>query len=472
MKHHFELVFRQLLIDLKKNGMSKNRISKYRRLTNRFLRDYSNGLITNYDGFICRLQESTLSHMSLWHVIAMVKSIQDYDQYGKLPRIVNKSKYNLLPTYFQDIVDNAVSYAREDGKADRSLLNLHEEGAAFLYHLHIIGIKRIEDADLNAVESYFYSNGEIKRGYRVQKGLKWFLKHCLESTGDCVYQKIYSFIPDIVNVRKVYPSLTDCESNKIESVILDESNRLSWFDRAIGAISFYTGMRSCDIANLKSENIDWKNKKIHFVQCKTQREVSLILDPVIGNPIYKYIVEERPKIKSPFIFVCKISHKPIDRHVTYKSIVNIFFEAGVRIMNGRRGTHLLRHRLATSMVQNDTDISIVSSALGHAVTNSVNAYLESDVKHLQRCSISIEGLMPELPSQTCDKDIINKLCRFISLNPKDVLPDDNNKEQKELGLSVSKAPLALSQNDYYKILKNLSIDNKFLKKINYGKINN
>jgi len=462
MKNHYELVLCQLLSELRRIGMSWNRVTEYRRLSESFLKDYNSGLISSYDDFVDKLSETINNPVCLWRKIAIVKAIRDFDMYGKLPRVLKESKYNLLPSNYRKFVDEVVSYACKQGRSDRSLQNLKDDGSSFFYHIYTLGITRIEDITLHHVESYFYCNGEIKRGYCVRKGLMWFLNHCQEYTDDNIFHKLTSMLPKIVNTRKVYPSLTDMEAEKVESVILDTTNRLTWRDRAIAALSFYTGMRSCDIAKLQYGNVLWKENKLHFIQSKTGRDVSLRLDGVIGNPIYKYIVNERPKNKSPFIFIRKKSHNPIDSHDVYKAILSVFFLAGVRIMDGRKGAHLLRHRLATTMVQNDTDISIVSSALGHASPNSVNTYLEADIKHLKICALSIDNIMPQPLSLINNNVIIKTILDLISLEPERVFPIIDKAGLKMLGLVVPKAPLSLREHNYYQELKNLSIDNPLI----------
>lgn len=469
MKNHYELVFCQLLSELKRIGMSRNRVTEYQQLTERFLKDYNSGLISSYDDFVDKLSKTTNNPICLWRKIAVVKAIRDYDLYGKSPRVLHKSKYSLLPSNYRILVDEIVSYACKQGRADRSLQNLRDDGSSFFYHVYSLGITRIEDITLHHVESYFYCNGEIKRGYCVRKGLMWFLKHCQEYTDDNIFHKLSSMLPKIVNTRKVYPSLTDMEAEKVESAILDNTNRLTWRDRAIGALSFYTGMRACDIARLQYNNILWKENKLHFIQSKTGREVTLRLDGVVGNPIYKYIVNERPKNKSPFIFIRKRGHTPIDSHDIYKAILSVFYLAGIRIMDGRRGAHLLRHRLATTMVQNDTDISIVSSALGHVNPNSVNSYLEADTKHLKLCALSIDNIMSLPLSPIRNNYIIKTFLDFLSLEPEKVFPSIDKTRLKMLGLTVSEAPLSLVKHNYYFELKQLSIDNSLIKKIKLWK---
>ena len=57
----------------------------------------------------------------------------------------------------------------------------------------------------------------------------------------------------------------------------------------------------------------------------------------------------------------------------------------------RRGTHIFRHLLAITLLENEVPQPVISSTLGHTSPDSVEAYLSADFKHLQRCGLSIEN---------------------------------------------------------------------------------
>jgi site-specific recombinase XerD len=66
-------------------------------------------------------------------------------------------------------------------------------------------------------------------------------------------------------------------------------------------------------------------------------------------------------------------------------------KAGIRIDKGnRRGFHLFRHHLATTLLENGIEQPVISSTLGHQSPNSLNSYLETDFLHLKECALSID----------------------------------------------------------------------------------
>jgi integrase len=67
-------------------------------------------------------------------------------------------------------------------------------------------------------------------------------------------------MPTIRNIKKNYPYLTEDESSKIMSVLKDEFSGLSYRNRAIGLLALLCGLRSCDIAALKLDDINWEKE--------------------------------------------------------------------------------------------------------------------------------------------------------------------------------------------------------------------
>jgi integrase len=66
-------------------------------------------------------------------------------------------------------------------------------------------------------------------------------------------------------------------------------------------------------------------------------------------------------------------------------------QAGIRNQPGdRRGFHLFRHHLATSLLENGVEQPVISSALGHQSPKSLHTYPGADFLHLKECALSIE----------------------------------------------------------------------------------
>ena len=66
-------------------------------------------------------------------------------------------------------------------------------------------------------------------------------------------------------------------------------------------------------------------------------------------------------------------------------------KAGIRQNPGdRKGMHLFRHYLATSLLGHGVEQPIISSTLGHQSPCSLAPYLNADFVHLKECALNID----------------------------------------------------------------------------------
>ena len=192
-------------------------------------------------------------------------------------------------------------------------------------------------------------------------------------------------------MRKNIQYLTKNEIEKIKFV-LEDNFSLSFQNKAIGLLAFYTGLRSCDIAALTFDQIDWENDLIRIIQQKTGTPRVLPLRAIVGNAIFDYATKERRKSSENTVFLAEnIPYKRLQSHGLYKICVIIMKRAGIRNHPGdRKGFHLFRHHLATSLLEKEVEHPIISRTLGHQLPKSLDTYLKADFIHLKKCAISIE----------------------------------------------------------------------------------
>lgn len=160
-------------------------------------------------------------------------------------------------------------------------------------------------------------------------------------------------------------------------------------------LALFTALRRCDIVALKLDDIDWRKETITIQQQKTGVKIVLPLRPNVGNALYEYITLERPHTQIREVFLTTIH-----QHVweVRKMAVQSLYDVSVKICNcagirqnkkDRKGLHLFRHNLATSMLEHDVPLPVISQTLGHTSSESLNAYLGADMKHLKVCALSI-----------------------------------------------------------------------------------
>ena len=198
-------------------------------------------------------------------------------------------------------------------------------------------------------------------------------------------------IPKIKIKEKVYQSLTQEEIEKVKNALKDNNCNISLRDRAIVTVALYTGIRSCDIVNIQLNSIDFRNETINIKQQKTSIPLVLPLRPVVGNVIIDYVQKERPITECQSLFVTNVKPYGILSAGEVRSLVAGFFlKVGVRLLSGLKGTHLFRHNVAMTLLNEQVSNPIISRVLGHTSPVSIEPYLGADMEVLRNCVISIE----------------------------------------------------------------------------------
>lgn len=197
-------------------------------------------------------------------------------------------------------------------------------------------------------------------------------------------------------VKKIIPVLTDAELQKIYDCIAE--GNVSLRDAAIVIAGLSCGIRACDLIKLQLSDIDWDNETIQFKQSKTGNVVCLPLTKRVGNALFRYITEERPKIDSDYLFLRSFApYAPFADHAACHSIVSKVFKiAGVDNDKGMSGMHMLRHNAASTMVKNEVPIETTAAILGHATPDTTDIYITTDIKRLKECVLSMDGISGEV----------------------------------------------------------------------------
>jgi site-specific recombinase XerD len=138
------------------------------------------------------------------------------------------------------------------------------------------------------------------------------------------------------------------------------------------------GLRSCEVAALRLDDIDWKNGTVTVRVGKSQRADVLPLPAVTGQAIADYVHEARPKIGSRAVFV---RHRaPLDIPVDASVIRSVVRQAAARSgLSGRlHGPHRLRHSAATRMLQGGATLKEIADVLRHRSLDTTSIYAKVD----------------------------------------------------------------------------------------------
>lgn len=345
-EHHEEL-----LSFMENNGYSSTYIQRFKDEINRILADADSSLWQSYRDIYLEYLKVPHSKDYLRNKRTIIGALEQFDLFGRLPdgrhrhTLFERGSYHLLVPEFQKLIDFYRMYEKQRGKKESTIRGESLNTASFLYRMQ-------------------------------------------EQGAQC--QRILSFLPLLRETRKNIQYLTQEEVRLLRAAV--ESSGFSARNRAVILLLLFTGLRGCDIAGLTFRSIDWEKERILVEQQKTSVPVEIPLSAVVGNAIYDYLEQERPDTGSLSLFLTETHpFSPISAQGIANIVSKACRLAGIRQDPGdRKGTHIFRHNLASSMLENGVPQPVITQTLGHTAPDSLEPYLRADFVHLKECALSIE----------------------------------------------------------------------------------
>jgi site-specific recombinase XerD len=182
--------------------------------------------------------------------------------------------------------------------------------------------------------------------------------------------------------------------------VVDRANPTGKRDDAMLLLAARLGLRIGDIATLTLAALHWETKTMTWTQQKTGRSMTYPLLDDVGWALIDYLQHGRPPTPSPVVFVRhRAPFEPFGPASNLHALVMRYARrAGIPIPTGPHGFHALRHRLASTLLDHDTPLPVIAAILGHASTQSTQAYLQIDEARLAQCPLNPEEVWADDPA--------------------------------------------------------------------------
>ncbi len=157
-------------------------------------------------------------------------------------------------------------------------------------------------------------------------------------------------------------------------------------DKAIILLLARLGLRGGDILNMCLSDIEWAQGSLR-VRGKGRREVRLPLPQDAGDALLSYLDQVRPLSESDRVFLrLHAPYRPFAKSCAVSLIVQrALARAGIADAPSR-GTNLLRHSAATSLLRAGASLDAVGAVLRHQSPDTTAHYAKVDVQML--CEIA------------------------------------------------------------------------------------
>jgi integrase len=185
--------------------------------------------------------------------------------------------------------------------------------------------------------------------------------------------------------------LTPDEVQRVLS-LCDSKTDIAVRDRAVLLLLARLGLRAGEAAALEMDHLRWSQGEILVVAGKSGRDRVLPLPEEVGTALVSHL-KHRQRSDDRHVFLTAMPpYRPLAAR-TVSALAGRYL-CLARLPNGHRGAHVLRHTVATQMVQRGASFKQVADVLGHASLQTTTIYAKLDLKSLARLAPPWPGGVP------------------------------------------------------------------------------
>lgn len=259
----------------------------------------------------------------------------------------------------QDLLQRFAESLKIQRYSSSSIKNYQSNLLLFLYYVSK-QFSCIEEIEISHIENYIFwkiNNGKCSTTYQ---------KMILVSIS-----KFYDFVLGIkINLNHLYPKRSEIKQPNF--LTLKEVNQLievteNLKHKCLIMFLYSTGIRLCEVINLKTTDIDLKNKTIFIRQVKDKKERKVMLSENLVVYIIQYYVRYKP-----VNYVFEGQNKS---QFSGRSVQQIVKQSAIK--SGLKKTvspFILRHSFAVHLIESGIDICCIQELLGHNFLKSTEAY--------------------------------------------------------------------------------------------------
>jgi integrase/recombinase XerD len=236
-------------------------------------------------------------------------------------------------------------------------------------------------------EGFYFSTESLKsfsdwtanQGYSAvyQQQLQWGVLTYLSYLKQVQGLKIKVYLPKIKRQRNRRKALSKEQLNSIEKW-LQEVSKDYCLHQLLWSLFYGCGLRRTEAINLQLKDINIKDKLLHIKTLKSGGKRSLPLSKTQVQSLVNYLEKERPKAKEGFENYLLVGKRGGKMDGTLASCLRQWQDGtGLGMV---LCWHILRHSIATNLVQSGLPIEQVSRFLGHKNIGSTAIYLHYQKK--------------------------------------------------------------------------------------------
>ncbi|GFI63469.1 tyrosine recombinase XerD [Lactobacillaceae bacterium] len=293
---------------------------------------------------------------------------------------------------YDSVVVRYEAYLIQTGKTITNIRHHIHLIAGFLSHMESEGITSLPMIKAEHIHERFAAAND-KAGFR--KAVKMFFRYA------CKYGLVENdnsrWIPAVPRHRPIPSVYTKDEIERILDSI-DRATSLGKRNYCMILIAARLGIRSCDIAGLKLEDIRHREGLIRIIQQKTDIPVEYPILDEIAEALKDYLDNARPDSDLAYVFLAQ--PRPVASALStqgiYAVVSGAIARAGIDMSSRRHGAHALRSSLASHLLADGKTYPEIQQVLGHASPDAARHYIRVEAERLRECAIEVPVFPNEL----------------------------------------------------------------------------
>ena len=149
------------------------------------------------------------------------------------------------------------------------------------------------------------------------------------------------------------------------------------------------GLRSREVISLNLDDIDWAAGILRIVKCKSRRVDVMPLPQATGSAIAAYLRSERPPTANRRVFVRHVApaDEPVGPDVVRRAVREAYRRCGLPYTR----VHILRHTLASRLLNTGGTLKEVADVLRHRELDTSQIYAKVDIGRLSAVAMPWPG---------------------------------------------------------------------------------
>lgn len=351
----------------------------------------ANGLSYSYETaeYWCICQKNYTGQWKTYR--RALKLFEQYRISGDIkPNIVysyKKDAVNTLPKWSRSLLLDFLSKKQKEGNSASTICMYRSSCLRFLKYLDQKKIKCCASILPEIIKEFHisdpHSTAEARNAYSVR--VRGFLNY-LADLGYVPITLQLALTTEKAQRTKIVEILTDEENTSIYSFITKAEKPMELRDIAIVLLGLRMGLRASDIIGIKFSDISWNEHAISVQQQKTNTFIKLPMPVDVGNSLYRYIMNGRPRLPSDYVFIThRVPYDKLHAGCCHRALNKVLDKQ-------KNGFHITRKTFASFMLRSKTNTDTIADSLGHSNNSTVLKYLATDTNTMRQCALSLESI--------------------------------------------------------------------------------